>query len=428
MKYCALKPGEITKPSVYFADCDLSAQERLGIISFELTQKFKALALLNESVVIATSHIFESSLTISSLFELKELLQSGIIIPALRSECKSFEDFLKIRRDEIIKTIFATRKVPKKYKRRMEDVLETKLNFLEENTRYVVSWKMPSTAREFKESLLNDLKNPNSSLRKQLNLDKIIVNDLIRKIECQDYLSRNRVHEIISSLKPSKRRRLYDHINIHYYMAGSHAVNSDLASDYGVIRNLRNRAKEVFTFNPRLISKVPKYMRFDIFKEFMQVLQIPIENLFELPPSAVIKIRKERITKKFRDKFNHIVEKVRVGEYDEIKDYISNDEISEIKREIREALEVAIDKEVKRDKHFYMIRKIMRAISYPCSALSLLGFFFPVPFPQIVGLPMTVYSVVDPFIEKLWNLMGGVEFIAFGLKIGIPRKVKWRFE
>lgn len=113
----------------------------------------------------------------------------------------------------------------------------------------------------------------------------------------------------------------------------------------------------------------------------MQVLQIPIGNLFKLPPSAVIKIRKERITKKFRDKFNHIVEKVRVGEYDEIKDYISNDEISEIKREIREALEVAIDKEVKRDKHFYMIRKIMRAISYPpVFGFIIIGILFPCSF------------------------------------------------
>lgn len=426
MVYEVLKPTDLPGPKAYFVDCDSIAQENFGITSLELSQKIKILCLLNEKVVVATSHVLESYFTALTLYEAKKLLSEGIIVPALRSESRNFRDYVDLRREELVKAIIGSKDISKKYEDKAQKILDTKVDFLEENTRNVVSWDMPQTAEEFKRGLLNDLIDSSSLLHKHLG--QAMTKRLVTEIEKQPILSRGEIQEIASSFPASKRRFFMNYVNIHYYLAGSQAVKSDLATEYGNIKYLREKSKRSFIPDPKLRSKLPKNKQWKVFEAFMKALEMPSDDLLRLSDEKILDIRKDRVTPRFRAKFSKVLSEVREGKYHETQEYVQSEEFVGTKEEFLETINNELDKEVKHDRHFYEFRKVMKIFSYTLPVISLLGFVFPVliPLTATATVPITIYKVADPFIGKLWDSMGNVEFIVFGLKIGTPRKIKWR--
>lgn len=424
MVYEVLKPTDLPGPKAYFVDCDSIAQENFGITNLELSQKIKILCLLNEKVVVATSHVLESYFTALTLYEAEKLLSEGVIVPALRSESRNFRDYVDLRREEHVKAIIGSKDVSKKYEDKAQKILDAKVDFLEENTRNVVSWDMPQTAEEFKRGLLNDLIDSSFLLHKHLG--QTMTNRLVTEIEKQPILSREEIQEIASSFPISKRRFFMNYVNIHYYLAGSQAVKSDLATEYGNIKYLREKSKRSFILDPKFRSKLPKNMQWKVFETFMEALEMPSDDLLRLSDEQILDIRKDRVTPRLRDKFSKVISNVREGKYHKTQEYVQSQEFVGAKKEFLEAINNQLDKEEKRDRRFYKFRKIMNTVSYPCAILSLIGFFFPATIPLTATLPIVAYKVADPFIGKLWDSMGNVEFIVFGLKIGTPRKIKWR--
>ena len=424
MVYQLLTPANLQGPKAYFVDCDSIAQENFGITSLELSQKIKALCLLNEKVVVATSHVLKSYFTGFTLYEVKKLLSEGVIVPALRSECRKFGDYVDLQGKELIKALAGSEKISEEHEHRAQRILNMKTDFLEENTRNVVSWNMPETAEEFKRGLLNDLIDGRSLLHKRLGQTMTV--KLVTEMEKRPILSREAIQEIACSFPTSKRRFLMNYVNIHYYLAGSQAVKSDLATEYGNITYLREKSQRSFTLDPKFRSKLPRNLQWKVFEAFMRALEMPSDDLLRLSDEQIIDIRKDRATPRFRAKFSKALTDIREGKYRETQEYVQSEEYVGTKEEFLEAINNELDKEEKFDRPLYEFRKIMKTLSYPCAVLSLLGFFFPATVPLTVTVPISAYEVLDPFIRKLWNSMGNVEFIVFGLKIGTPRRIKWR--
>ncbi len=145
-----VSPSAIKGSKVYFTGTDRAAQRRVRLSQRTLEEKIKLLCILNDHVVIATSHIFESPLTYRVILKNRLLLESGIILPALRDTCRDFQDFKEQKQVEQAKG--------KYYGKQSWEIT----HFLQSITDTVVSWRLQITREDFKASLLRDLSAPSS--------------------------------------------------------------------------------------------------------------------------------------------------------------------------------------------------------------------------------------------------------------------------
>ncbi len=424
MTYIIRSPSELPDPRVYFTDCDLVTQSLFKITKTELITKLKVLSLLNQKVVVATSHILESNLAFKALDAEKLLLRKGVIVPALRSEFRKFDDYVKKRRRRLRRFVIGSKAKSSKLIKRADRLLNAKSDFLAENVKEVVAWDVVSTSEEFKIGVINDLKSPSSLLHKYLNLPKNVLDTMISKIMSSEQLSRTDIERIVASLPlpPQKQLLILNNANLHYFLAGSHAVKSDTVTHYNnAVDFLKDKVSRSFILKKSRKCYSPE-ATFDI---FLDVLEIPHDSIQRLTDEQILKIRKDPITWKFREKYNKILSLVREGRTTEARE-LTTTEYSQIKTEIKQTIENEVEKEIRRDRIVYQVRRGVRKASYLSAIVSITGFLFPLPIPKITTIPTALYKAVDPFISKLWDSMGRVEFIVFASKIGVPRRVPWR--
>jgi len=422
LNYTILNPIDLPEPKVFFTDCDSVVQSLFGIAKSELITKLKILSLLNNKVVIAASHVLESNLTYETLIDEKLLLQEGVFVPALRSEFREFREYVKKRRKGLRRFVIGHRPLSSKLMKKADHQLDAKSDFLTENAREVVTWEHTPTAEEFKAGLVNDLKNPTSLLNRSLNLSDEVLLRLVSKIMPVEKPSRMDIERIVASLPSRERLLILNSSNLHYFLAGSHAVKSDLVAHYDSIGFIKDKAERSFVL--RKCHQLDFGHR-ETFDAFLDALDIPQDCIKRLTDEQILGIRRDSITRKFREKYRKTLSLVRKGENSQAKEFTQTEYLP-IKTEMKQAIENEVEKEIRRDELAYQVRKGFRKASYVSAIVSVLGFVFPLPIPQTATLPMALYEVIDPFISKLWDSMGNVEFLVFATKIGEPRRVPWR--
>lgn len=129
LNYKILNPKSLPEPKVYFTDCDFVVQSLFGITQSELTTKLKILSLLNEKIVIATSHVLESNLAFETLTSEKLLLQQGILVPALRSEFREFNEYAKRRRKGLRRFMIGQKPLSSKLIKKADRQLDAKTDY-----------------------------------------------------------------------------------------------------------------------------------------------------------------------------------------------------------------------------------------------------------------------------------------------------------
>ena len=422
MNYKILKPGDLTEPKVYFTDCDLVAQSLFKITRSELIDKLKVLSLLNNKVVIATSHILESNLSFKTLTGEALLLQEGVLVPALRASFEEFGEYVKKRRKRLRRFVIGQKPRSSRLLKRADRLLDAKSDFLTENTKEVVTWEVASTAKEFKTAFVKDLTNPISLLNQLIDLPEKTLNRLVSRIISIDKLSRIDIEMIFTSLPAKKKLLVLHNANLNYFLAGSNAVKSDLVTHYNSIDFLKDKTTRSFVLKKH---HQQNYHGTEVFETFMDALEIPRDSIRRLTDQQILELRKDSATKRFRDKYNKTLSLVRKGSVLEAKEFAET-EYAPVKKEIKQAIENEIEEEVERDRIVYQVKKGFRKASYISAILTVTGFVFPIPIPQTATLPIALYKVVDPFISKLWNSIGNVEFLVFAAKIGEPRRIPWR--
>jgi len=286
----------------------------------------------------------------------------------------------------------------------------------------VVAWEHISTAKEFKAGLINDLKNPTSLLSRRINLPGRVRDELVSKIMLIEKPSRIDVERIFTSLPMDKRLWVVNCANLHYFLAGSHAVKSDLVTHYNSVDFIRDKADRSFILEKH---SLPDYRQKEVFEVFLNAFDMPQDSIKRLTDEQILEIRKDPITRKFRGKYRKTLSLARQGRVSEAKEFTETEYIP-VKTEIKRVVENEIEKEARRDKILYQVRGGLRKVSYISAMLSVIGFLFPLPIPQLATFPVALYEVVDPFVSKLWDSMGNVEFLVFAAKIGEPRRVQWR--
>jgi len=183
-----------------------------------LERQLKFVILVKGHVVIAASHLLESELAQEVMLPHPRLFSEGIIVPALRSEFQSFEQFLDAK--------IAEGKESAEYG---GAVRRETAQMLDATVALAVPWRIEEASQWFQQRMVSDLRDERSVLRSCLRQAGVIsaprIADEIANIAV---LSRGDVYRIG---KKSQDKRLWDILSNYadfvYYLSGARAVRSE---------------------------------------------------------------------------------------------------------------------------------------------------------------------------------------------------------
>ena len=179
----------------------------------ETEEALKVLLLTKDKIVIAASHLASNDAL--EFFEGKErLFEDGIILPALRSEFKTFEEMYSSKYGDSNKAI------PR---------------FFGGAIKEVIPWDLQENSGWFYDRIKEEVQNNNSVLRKNLRVKscetpflKLIEKQIKSTEEDGNYFSREELtEEIDSSFSSDIAIAINQWIDLLYYISGSRVVNCE---------------------------------------------------------------------------------------------------------------------------------------------------------------------------------------------------------
>ncbi|MBI1929075.1 hypothetical protein HYR99_33120 [Candidatus Poribacteria bacterium] len=383
-----MTPLELEAPKVYFTETDPLLLTPIN--SLELSEKLKILCILNETVVIAATHLLESQMVRKVFLEkgitnLMPLLNEGIIVPALRDECDSFKELVRIKQEN-------------PQSERFYDKYENEIgSLLDDNTLKVVKWNAPVTSEEFKESLIKII--DSSNFRKKLAVNKESVDALIEHLTVGGSLSRSIVEQAIKLLPEGKRRdRVRNLVNLSYYLSGAYAVQCDPVVHHNDLYGLWDK----FQIAPKIPSNqyTSFYNDIELFKRFLKDFAVDESVLIRLDADTILEIRNESITKSFRRAYVTVISEAAKGR-------LSNESVdryNEMKDSLLRLMDEAASQNMTRRQ--IQTRKASKIIKTASVSSLITGIASFVPLPEVslpAGLIGLALWFVDPLVGKFYK-------------------------
>lgn len=399
-------PSTLKGTKVYFTDADRAAQRRACLSQQTLEEKIKLLCLLNDHVVIATSHIFESSLTYQAILKNRLLLESGIILPALRDTCRDFQDFIEHKQLEYERV--------GAYKGKQGQAVA---NFLQVTAEATVSWELQATREAFKASLLRDLSAPDSLLHKELSLSKEQQEALLARLSAIETISREEVTEVTQGLPDTVQSQLFHYVDLNYYLAGASAVESDpVVGTLEDVQHVRDKIERAASVSEQLGSDTR------LFRELLTSLYVSADILGDLTDRDIIKLRQDSVIGEFRRCYRTIIENVRRS-LPELTGL--TDDMKRLAHEAKQIMGSYIREELRRElAREQSARKIAQAIQisgYATALISLLSLPLLPPslqaVAQVSGAMGTALQLADPLLQKILVEPKRGELILFAARL-----------
>jgi len=384
-------PFELESPKVYFTETDPLLLTPISPL--ELTEKLKLLCILNETVVIAASHMLESDTVRKVFFEegianLMPLLHEGVIVPALRDECDSFKELVRVKRENSQAEIF-------------RDRYTTEIgSSLDDNIPKVVKWSAPTTSEELRESVVQIIDSPN--FRRKLAVKKEIVDALIKQLATGDSFSRAIVEQAIKLLPEGKRRaRVRNIVNISYYLSGAYAVQCDPVVHNNDLYGFGDK----FQIAPNQIPSNQNasrlyYNEIEIFKRFLKDFAVDEAVLKRLDAKTILEIRNERITRQFRRAYSTVISEAAKGK-------LSNEAVNRC-NETKDSLIQLIDEAASQNmtRRQIQIRRKSKIIKTASISSFITSIASLIPLPELslpAGLMGVALWFVDPLVGKFYK-------------------------
>jgi hypothetical protein len=281
---------------VYFTEADDLGQRLYGVHKSDLTLKLKLWLLLSDHIMLAGSHIFESKLTADILKENPLLLETGVIVPDLRDECGDFFDFVRLKQEE----------GDPGFQKDSGELMET-AGFLNNHTHQTVLWTAQPIKESFRDTLVKDLLDKDSVLRRKLigvSIDSL--QKLTWELGNTASLSRKVISDLAKKYLGQKAAILIKYGNILYYLWGAAHLESEPVLHY-----------EAFTWGrDKILTSTKALVRTDELPPFQTTLDefgISDHVLSKLTIPVMLELRKEEIAKRFRTKWHKLIEQARTG-------------------------------------------------------------------------------------------------------------------
>lgn len=206
-----IEASSFTGPRTYFTAFDdriVSRSSDKEVLRRDVERKLKILLLIKGTVVCAASHL-TSEFSFNIFKNDPILLNSGAIIPALR-------------RDKVdIDALFTKIDLPHFQKNEM-------ITFYRNEILTTVNWDLVDNSGWFRECFLNELNNDQSVLRR--NLKSLSANHLkaiIRDIEKDNILARDKIDVFSKHLPQSEKHVLINYRELLYHISGARVVKCE---------------------------------------------------------------------------------------------------------------------------------------------------------------------------------------------------------
>jgi len=369
---------------VYFTEADDLGQRLYMVSKSDLTLKLKLWLLLSDHIMLAGSHIFESELTASILKENPLLLETGVVVPDLRDECRDFFDFVKLKREE---------RDPG-FQKDLRKLMEM-ADFLNKHTRQTVLWSAHPIREAFRDTLVKDLLNKDSVLRRKLlGVSTEPLQKLTWELGNTSSLSRKAIGNLAEKYLGRKKAVLIKYANIIYYLWGAAHLESEPVFHY-----------ELFTWGrDKILTSTRSLVRVDelpLFQTILDEFGVSEQVLSKLPISVILELRKEEIAKRFRTKWHNLIKKATRGHK------IDTDlaELQDLEHKMMEVIREAVREERRKREIF---RKGRRWLSIGLFITSVITSFVTNP---AIGLTtfLIKLATIDPFLAALERKLGGIE-------------------
>jgi len=384
-----VSPSALKGSKVYFTGTDRAAQRRVRLSQRTLEEKIKLLCILNDHVVIATSHIFESPLTYRVVLKNRLLLESGIILPALRDTCRDFQDFKEQKQVEQAEG--------KYYGKKGWEIA----HFLQAITNTVVSWRLQITREDFKASLLRDLSAPSSLICRELGLSEEQHRSLLMQLRALENISREGIVQATQHFPDTVQSQLAHYVDINYYIAGASAVESDpVFATLQDVRFTRDKVERASNSYERLEFDI------ELFRELLVSLDVSADMLSKLTDRDIVNLRQDSVLKEFRHCYSTIIENVRQALPEPTASVYDAKRLAQEAKQImgsyvRDKLRQELASE-------QSLRKIVRAIQisgFVTAFVSLLSHpLLPPPLETVSGVTGavgTALQLADPLLQKV---------------------------
>ncbi|MBK8547776.1 MAG: hypothetical protein IPL63_10455 [Saprospiraceae bacterium] len=184
--------SDIKGAKSYFTGFDNRLMSRMSKSQIEkhllyIERKLKLQLLTNNNILFGATQMTNNH-TYDFFKKHPILLNEGLLIPTLRSDKNGFED------------LFFEKRIK-------NEVKNERIEFYDNNTKFVADWDLFDNSNWFKENFLHELKTPNSVLRRNLiNIEKNKIDQLCSDIENSKVLSREVINQNILQFKPSEKK------------------------------------------------------------------------------------------------------------------------------------------------------------------------------------------------------------------------------
>lgn len=278
-----LSPENLKGPRAYFTEWNKGNFPKVGASDaarLDILRKLKSLLLMKRNVVFAASDL-NSPIAFQILFDNPELLDQGILLPALREDKSTLQD---VTTDPAVRSFIADRSVS------------------------AVSWKLDENVDWFRSRLIDELSTKNSVIRTRLaELEPSFEhNSLVVALSVESQSVQDVVDQHANFMSPPAREVLLDFRKLLYHMSGARVVHSEsfLPQENLIDRDIlsmenRSRLSEDAIF-------------FKIFVEqALRTLgrtQIPIEFLDQVSISEILTLRSIYDSSGFIENYDKMVE------------------------------------------------------------------------------------------------------------------------
>lgn len=281
-------PLEYKGPKAYFTDFDhrlVSRHDSLEELLLNGERKLKALLLIKGNIVIAASHL-ASEFSYNFFKKHQELLCSGAIIPAFRSDKNDISELFK----------------EKTFKEK-----GSAISFYLEKINETVSWDLDPNSTWFRDRFLADLDNNNSLIRRNINhKHAAILNELANRIRNNKKLSRLTIDEAAGKLPHKERITLLNYRELLYHISGARVVQCESALpqenyiDFDIADMTQHRTK---LSDQQILFKLFMELVFDSFQKH----PLSVELIDQLSFHDVLEIRQPILESTFQEKYDELI-------------------------------------------------------------------------------------------------------------------------
>lgn len=249
---------------IYFTEADPFIQSNTENEYNRVLSLLKTWLLLSDKVIISSSHILGSEIVSKIFIENPDLLISSGVEVFKRDSCTSFKDTISIGEAEGNSAIINNRT---KKQLIVADLLDNQL-------KNVITWNPNKAIYSYTNSIINDLEDPDSLLRRKLvGVENSDISKTIIDIQESNLINRDKVNQIAKIRLGSNYKHLVTHSNFTYYLWGAINLDCDPIFRYEEFNYGNEKIKEDINNIDKSEPGTPDIIR--IVKNDAKVISVP---------------------------------------------------------------------------------------------------------------------------------------------------------